>query len=91
MSEPGGVNGYDISNLLEENTLITLSPLKSVHLIISQGAPSVLKASMTKPKKAAKQLGISTATAGGAKKQNPEKMLLAMKISKMKSLTHLKI
>lgn len=66
--------------------LITLSPpLKKVHLIISQGGPSILKASMTKPKKAAKQLGISTATVG-------KKDALGHEYEqKMKSLTHLKI
>lgn len=39
-------------------------PSQSVHLIISQGGPPILKASMTKHRNATKQLGISTPTLG---------------------------
>lgn len=35
-------------------------PSQSVHLIVSQGGPAILKASMTKHRNATKQLGIST-------------------------------
>lgn len=66
MSEPGGVNSYDISNLLEENKLITLSPPppKPVHFIMSQGGPPILKASMTKPRNAAKTAGYFNSYSG---------------------------
>lgn len=39
-------------------------PSESVHLIVSQGGPPILKASMTKHRNAAKQLGISTPILG---------------------------
>lgn len=35
-------------------------PSQSVHLIVSQGGPPILKASMTKHRNATKQLGILT-------------------------------
>ncbi len=39
MSEPGGVNSYDMCNsLLEENKLITLSPLSLFILSYPKGA-----------------------------------------------------
>lgn len=61
-------------------------PSQSVHLIESQGGAAILKASMTKHGDATKQLDISTPPL-----ERIAKLLLAVKISKMKSLTFQKI
>lgn len=61
MSEPGGVNGYDMhSSVPEEKQAHDAVPPWFVHLFISRGGRPVVKASMTKDTNASKHQGIST-------------------------------
>ncbi len=60
MSEPGGVNSYDVRLVAKGKQAHNAVPSQSVHLIVSQGGPPILKASMAKHRNATKQLGIST-------------------------------
>lgn len=89
MSEPveSTVITYATPRLRKKKQAHNTDSSQSVHLIVSQGGPPILKASMTKHRNSTKQLDISAPIL----EKKEVKMLLAMKVSKMKSSTHLKI